>query len=321
MKGESSKRKRKCQVVESSSTSSAKSSGSARPDGGAASVIAASAGDSDVVNLSSLRDEALVARILKKAPALLGFNAAHYDPKFFEDVVGLCGSGPDVADVPPIVDKKCDWKILFPPKAGDSQVSRIWLRNGVDDEITEFLSTLWTAVYGQKPDNGSISHEFYRAAMYSKGGNPTKWAKHAAAIYRRRIANAARNPWKLQPPCLSKQLQGLVDEVAAAMEHIRGHNSPTPRPSALVLGNPSIAQGTTTPTTPVIAAQITAHDAQVSVRHTVAAARRNLSMAKSTATRAQDLVRSIQCSHVKPSIECECFTCSHPLLPRLGLCL
>ena len=149
------------------------------------------------------------------------------------------------------------------------------------------MSVLWTAVYGQKPDNGSISHEFYRAAMYSKGGNPTKWTKHAATVYRRRISNAARNPWKLQPPCLSKKLQGLVDEVGAAMEHIHGHKSPTPEPSATVLGKPSLAQRTTH----VLAAP---HDAQVSVRHTVAAARRNLSVAKSTASRAQALVRSIQ---------------------------
>jgi hypothetical protein len=299
MKGESRKRKRKCQVVESSSegnsTSSAKSSGSARapnPDGGAASVIA---GDSDVVNLSGLHDEALVARILKKAPALLGFNAAGYDTKFFEDVVGLCGISPNVSDVPASDDKKLAWKSFFPPKVGDSQVSRVWLRNDVDSEIIEYLSTLWTAVYGQKPDNGSISYEFYRAAMYSKGGNPTKWAKHAAAVYRRRISNAARNSWKLQPPCLLKQLQGLVDEVAAAMEHIRGNKSPTPGPFAIVLGKPSLAQRTMTP---VLAAEITAHDAQAAVQHTVAAARRNLSIAKSIASRAQDLVRSIQSSHV-----------------------
>jgi hypothetical protein len=92
MKGESRKRKRKCQVVESSldgnSTSSAKSSGSARapnPDRCAASVIAVSAGDSDVVNLSSLHDEVLVARILKKAPALLGFNAARSGLSYMTD--------------------------------------------------------------------------------------------------------------------------------------------------------------------------------------------------------------------------------------------
>ena len=201
MKGEPNKKKRKCQVVESSlegnSTSSAKSSGSIWApisDGSAASVIAVSADDSNVVKLSSQRNEALVVHILKKALVLLGFNVAYYDTKFFEDVAGLCSIGRDVSDVPGSADKKLDWKLLFLPKAGYSQVSQVWLKNGVDNEIAEYLSMLWTSVYGHKIDNGSVSHELYRVAMYSKGSNPSKWTKHAVAVYSKKISNAARNP-------------------------------------------------------------------------------------------------------------------------------
>jgi hypothetical protein len=118
-------------VVESglqgNSTSSANSSGpntAPIPDGGGAIVLAVSAGGSDVVNLSGLRDEALVARIIKKAPLVLGFNAARYDCKFFEDVAGLCGSDLDVSEVPTSGGKIPGWKLLFPHKAGEGQASR-----------------------------------------------------------------------------------------------------------------------------------------------------------------------------------------------------
>jgi hypothetical protein len=74
--------------------------------------------------------------------------------------------------------------------------------------------------------------------MYSKGGNPTKWAKHAAGVYSKRVANTTKNPWKLQPPCLSKQLQRLVDKVVAIMEDNCSNKSPTPWPSEVMLAHP-----------------------------------------------------------------------------------
>ena len=132
MKGKTAQKKRKWQVVETTpeenSTSSAKESGSTGaliPGSGAANVVAGCADDSDVVDLSGLHDEALVARIVKKVPIFLGFKAARYDTKFFKDVAGLCGSGPDVNDVPTSDDRKISWKTLFPPKVGDRQVSRV----------------------------------------------------------------------------------------------------------------------------------------------------------------------------------------------------
>ena len=76
-------------------------------------------------------------------------------------------------------------------------------------------------------------------------------------------------------------MQGLVDEVAVAMEYIRSNKFPTPGPSAIVLVKPSPLQGTTIL---VLVAEIIARDAQAAVQHIVAAARRNLSLAKSTAS-------------------------------------
>jgi hypothetical protein len=52
--------------------------------------------------------------------------------------------------------------------------------------------------------------------------------------------------------------------------------------------------------------QVAHDDAQAAVQHTLAATRRNLSVAKSTTIRAQQPVHSIQTAHVKTSVECEC---------------
>ena len=112
------------------------------------------------------------------------------------------------------------------------------LKNGVDAEIVQYMSTLFAAAHAQKSNNGSILHELFRATMYSKGGNPTKWAKHVAGVYSKKVTNATKNPWKLQPPCLSKQLQGLVDKVVAIMEDICSNKSPILGPLEVMLPPP-----------------------------------------------------------------------------------
>jgi hypothetical protein len=115
--------------------------------GGAASVLIVSTDDSDVVNLSSLCDEALVVCIIKKALLVLGFNATCYDNIFFEVIAGLCGSDLDVSDVPASGNKKLGWKTLLPPKVEKSQANLVWLKNGLDAEIVQYMSMLFAAAY------------------------------------------------------------------------------------------------------------------------------------------------------------------------------
>jgi hypothetical protein len=50
-------------------------------------------GAADVINLTGLCDDELVARIIKRAPLVLGLNKAVYDKEFFHNVSGLCGKG------------------------------------------------------------------------------------------------------------------------------------------------------------------------------------------------------------------------------------
>ena len=80
---------------------------------------------------------------------------------------------------------------------------------------------MYHGVYGIKHDNGTISHEFFRAAMYTKTDKSVNWEKHAETLFNRRIANAIKNPWKLQPSCVAGQLQRIVNEVATAMQAIQ----------------------------------------------------------------------------------------------------
>ena len=135
-------------------------------------------------------------------------------------MASLCDVGWDVGEITD-ANLKCETlKKLF---LSGSVAKAYWLKlkNGTNPKIVEFLSSMYHSVYGQKPNNGTISHEFFRAAMYTKARDLVNWAKHAKTLFSRRIANAIKNPWKLQPPCLASQVQGIINEVAATMQAIR----------------------------------------------------------------------------------------------------
>lgn len=96
--------------------------------------------------------------------------------------------------------------------------SRIWLKDVENDTISEKYEPLYTRVYGNKSDNGSLANFFLRAATYYFEENKlVDWAAQAMEINKKRFSNPNLNPQKLMPPCLTKQVQGLVDEFASVL--------------------------------------------------------------------------------------------------------
>jgi hypothetical protein len=165
----------------------------------------------------------------------------------------------------------------------------------MDNELLEYMQTLYQDVYGMQPDNGTVSHEFFKAAMYSKRGKDTNWAKHATAVYTKMIANAAKKTWKLQPPCLPKQLRGLVDEVAAALQALReskcSNLSAATEPSTMMGSASSSVQAITPPqptSGPVKSPEQTSHDLQATFREVVATAKGLYSLQSQTVAVLED---------------------------------
>jgi hypothetical protein len=132
-------------------------------------------------------------------------------------VAGLCSSGPHprlgVSDqMMPLKEMQPDWK----PARYES---RITLGQVDNEELKEKYEGLYCRVYGGKPDNGSIAHFFVRAATYYFDKNmPVNWAQLAMEIWAGRYKDPLNNLCNLVPPCLTKQMQGFVDEVGAYIQ-------------------------------------------------------------------------------------------------------
>jgi hypothetical protein len=86
-----------------------------------------------------------------------------------------------------------------------------------NQELRKRYEALYYRVYGGKPNNGLIAYFFVSVASYYFDKNKlVNWVELAREIWAARYKAPNQNPCKhkLELPCLTKQVQGMVDEVA-----------------------------------------------------------------------------------------------------------
>lgn len=166
----------------------------------------------DVVDLSALPAD-LQARITVRAPFVQGLKVAVYDKEFYHQVAGLCAKGPHPHEVTEKMMPRAKWALKWGADVSGDTAPRISLKDADTESTREQYESLYCRVYGNKPDNGVLANFFLRAATYYfDEGKVVDWAALALEVHKKRFENRLLNPMKLMPPCLTKQVQGMVDE-------------------------------------------------------------------------------------------------------------
>lgn len=203
-------------VVVSSSSEEQNAEGSEHPEVDSAEVANAfEVGNSEFdlpIDLTGIPDP-LRDRMLAAAPALLG-REAEYDDTFFRDKVGLCDEGPLVDDVPKQYPEVLESAIKEIWKVG-SQPNRYEIANCTDKEQARLFSQHNYRVYGHRPDNAYFAMRFLKAAFATfVYGKDVNWVAEAQGRRTKRLASASKNPRKLGPVALRRQVEGLCEIMA-----------------------------------------------------------------------------------------------------------
>ena len=92
--------------------------------------------------------------------------------------------------------------------------SRITLAQVDNEELKVKYEGLYCQVYKRKLDNRSIAHFFVKATTnYFDKDMPVNWAQLVMEIWAGQYEDPQNNSCKLAPLCLTKQVQGFVNEV------------------------------------------------------------------------------------------------------------
>lgn len=152
--------------------------------------------------------DAVQDKLLAAAPVLRGRNAV-YEHSFFRDVVGLCDRGPLVDDVgkayPQITEAsvKQVWRI-------GAQPNRFEVAKCADRDQAHLFLQFNYKVYGNRPDNFYFAMRFLKAAFATfVHGFDVNWVAEAERRRSKRLATATKNPMKLGPVALRRQIEGL----------------------------------------------------------------------------------------------------------------
>lgn len=157
---------------------------------------------------------ALRERMVAAAPMLLGRNA-EYDNMFFHDKVGLCDRGPTVDDVSKVYPHILESNIKKVWRPG-SQLNRFEIANCLDKEQAQLFSQHNYRVYGNCPDNAYFAMRFLKAAYATfVHGLDVNWVAEATVRRSKRFATALKNPKKLGPVALRRQVEGLCELMAS----------------------------------------------------------------------------------------------------------
>lgn len=126
---------------------------------------------------------------------------------FFQ--VGLCNKGAMVDDVGFVYPHISDSDITKIWRVGN-QANRFEIINCTDKEQARLFSKHCYEVYGHSPDNKYYSMRFLKAAFATfVHGLEVNWVAEALHCRSRRIATALKNPRKLGPIALRRQVEGL----------------------------------------------------------------------------------------------------------------
>lgn len=157
--------------------------------------------------------EALRDRMVAAAPMLLGRDA-EYDDKFFHEKVGLCDRGPTVDEVPKVYPEILEFDIKKVWRPG-GQPNWYEIANCTDKDQARIFSQHNYQVYGNRPDNAYFAMRYLKAAyatfVHEKNVN---WVAEAQVRRNKRLATAAKNPKKLGPVALRRQVEGLCEIMA-----------------------------------------------------------------------------------------------------------
>ena len=170
----------------------------------------------DPIDLHKL-EAGLRKKLLRAAPFLMGRRAAKYDEGWFNSTLGLCRSGPLPTKISETQCPASSYATTWPYMDDDNK-SRFPLDRCKDPTARDTYLALYKLIYGEKPDNGSLSISFLRGAyMFYDRNQPVNWAGHAAKVYTERFEHPAKNPMKLSPPAPMLQVQAIVNILGAAI--------------------------------------------------------------------------------------------------------
>jgi hypothetical protein len=161
----------------------------------------------------------------KVAPFLLGRTGATYDSEFFHNVLGLNNSGLSEKDLTDITIPR-EWLQSWPASAE----GRYNFNDCKDPKLKNGAREMYIQVYGAPPNNGGVSSTFLQGVYMFQEEADVNWAEWVAKIHGGRMKNAGRNPNKLTPPALRKQIQGILTVLG-------GYISGSMDPNSLKLGD------------------------------------------------------------------------------------
>ena len=159
----------------------------------------------------------LVGQLHHLAPFLLGRLTADYDEDFFHLTLGLSNSGYKFSDLNS--NKFCKKSSLL-EKWPERSSGRHYVADCEDGEAVRTYLQMHRKIYGGDPDNGTFGTSFLRAChLFFEEGKDVNFAQKAEVLQKAREKQAARNPMKLSPSALRKQIEVIIDFLAG---HIPG---------------------------------------------------------------------------------------------------
>ena len=170
----------------------------------------------DPIDLHKLEAE-LRKKLLRAAPFLMGKCAAKYDEQWVNSTLGLCRTGPLPTKISETECHASNYATTWPYMDNNNK-SKFPLDKCKDPTAQDTYLALYKRVYGEKPDNGSLSISFLRGAYMFYGRNqPVNWVGQASKVYTERFEHSAKNPMKLSPPAPMLQVQAIVNILGAAI--------------------------------------------------------------------------------------------------------
>ena len=131
----------------------------------------------DPIDLHKL-EAGLRKKLLRAAPFLMGRRATKYDEQWFKSTVGLCRTCPLPTKISETECHASNYATTWPYIDYDNK-SRFPLDKCKDPTARDTYLALYKRVYGEKPDNGSLSISFLRGGLHVLRPQPTNelgWA-------------------------------------------------------------------------------------------------------------------------------------------------
>ena len=149
------------------------------------------------------------SELTRCAPFLLGSDRAHYEVLFFKEVGGLCDEG--IAFKKLKDDQGVPLEDLLPTYPVNRAENRHPIKIMGDAEAAHALRMYQCVYGGNQPDNGEFGTAFICGLRLEAKKKKVNWVEGAADLAKTRGKNHVCNSRKLTPPCVRKQIQGMLD--------------------------------------------------------------------------------------------------------------